>query len=828
MALWYNSKKQEYASDGKNGWFKKYCDKLVSELRKICEAHFAGLSNRHKSADVDYDAAGGATVKDKLDALDGKDGELAQKLESEKEERRTADVGLGTRIDIETNNRKTADEALGKRIDGEISDRKNADTVIDQKITKEIQDRSSMGVTLQSMIGDETSARQTADAGLEQKINTEASTRGQADTALGKRIDDEISARQSADSDLNKNITASYTALQNNLNSEASARQEADDKLKAALDAHTIGMDNKHNAESIDYDDPSGDGINVGVALDTLYGKVENKANQGWITQDGDVWKSIDGVTENGIYSIDYYSGHWTDIPLPNITNNNQSKQNYEPSGLFVFRKAVSGNAEQVFQVIFGIEDEGHGCLIYRKKDNAEAGSWSQWQYADNDVRAVLLEKADFKNSSNGFNAGDQSASTDGGAAAGRLAKTASGGALGSQTESESGFAGGYHAKATGGGAIGHSAETSNGGAVGHNSYAQYGGAVGRGAKGGDGLSAGKDAAVKNIGTSDAPKYIDAIQLGTGTNNNPKTLQVYDYQVTEQGGDGTLHLKDVGNLKDLKTYDKSSIVAAVNESRAIISNVVITDGNELDNLTVTKVYTGTFNITAGEPIPGIGRRDSTDFILKSYGLTNFDLEDYVYQELYFVDDGRSYRIEHYKRFYNYLTETWSDWEKVNDTSGAMATLKRQISSGSSAEAPLNDFVDPASGDWAVTFKIPDITITDDIFGIISLPEQSELMFDGYVSGSFERKYFYAKYNIHNEPGNKISLSFDSVEQVEKTSGAPLSYIEITDGNTVDSVYIYLGYATFVSDMLPDGGGKSYSGSFWWNEETAIPLLYRCI
>ena len=142
MALWYNSKKQEYASDGKNGWFKKYCDKLVSELRKICEAHFAGLSNRHKSADVDYDAAGGATVKDKLDALDGKDGELAQKLESEKEERRTADVGLGTRIDIETNNRKTADEALGKRIDGEISDRKNADTVIDQKITKEIQDRS--------------------------------------------------------------------------------------------------------------------------------------------------------------------------------------------------------------------------------------------------------------------------------------------------------------------------------------------------------------------------------------------------------------------------------------------------------------------------------------------------------------------------------------------------------------------------------------------------------------------------------------------------------------------------------------------------------------
>ncbi len=69
------------------------------------------------------------------------------------------------------------------------------------------------------------------------------------------------------------------------------------------------------------------------------------------------------------------------------------------------------------------------------------------------------------------------------------------------------------------------------------------------------------NAAVKNNGTDSSPSYIDAIQLGTGTNNTPKTLQVYDKCIVNANGS----LTDVGMLSDLITSDKTSIVQAVNE-----------------------------------------------------------------------------------------------------------------------------------------------------------------------------------------------------------------------------------------------------------------------
>ena len=47
MALWYDSKNNEYASDGKKGWIKSYCDKALSEFNNLMSAHFKGQSNRH-------------------------------------------------------------------------------------------------------------------------------------------------------------------------------------------------------------------------------------------------------------------------------------------------------------------------------------------------------------------------------------------------------------------------------------------------------------------------------------------------------------------------------------------------------------------------------------------------------------------------------------------------------------------------------------------------------------------------------------------------------------------------------------------------------------
>lgn len=96
-----------------------------------------------------------------------------------------------------------------------------------------------------------------------------------------------------------------------------------------------------------------------------------------------------------------------------------------------------------------------------------------------------------------------------------------------------SGFSAGNGATATSGGAIGYSATTTSGGAVGELAKASGGGAVGKGATAGDGFSGGNYAEVGAIGG----KYIDAIQLGEGTNNTPKTLQVYDHKVYDSTKD---------------------------------------------------------------------------------------------------------------------------------------------------------------------------------------------------------------------------------------------------------------------------------------------------
>ena len=98
----------------------------------------------------------------------------------------------------------------------------------------------------------------------------------------------------------------------------------------------------------------------------------------------------------------------------------------------------------------------------------------------------------------------------------------------------DGGCAMGEEATATYGGAVGYHATASTGAAVGSWSDAAQGAAVGYYAKTSSGAAVGYNA--KTVKTDGTP--IDAIQLGTGTNNTPKTLQVYDYQLMK--ADGTI------------------------------------------------------------------------------------------------------------------------------------------------------------------------------------------------------------------------------------------------------------------------------------------------
>lgn len=91
--------------------------------------------------------------------------------------------------------------------------------------------------------------------------------------------------------------------------------------------------------------------------------------------------------------------------------------------------------------------------------------------------------------------------------------------------------------------------------------------AAGENAIAGEGVALGKDAKASIVygyispGQNTATEQpLDAIQLGTGRNISSRTMQVYNKRIVESNGS----LTDVGNLSELETEEKSSVVKAIN------------------------------------------------------------------------------------------------------------------------------------------------------------------------------------------------------------------------------------------------------------------------
>ncbi len=150
---------------------------------------------------------------------------------------------------------------------------------------------------------------------------------------------------------------------------------------------------------------------------------------------------------------------------------------------------------------------------------------------------------------------------------------------------------------AEGGFSGGRGAEAYRGGAVGRDAMAKGGGAVGDGAKTTDGFAGGKNAetAFFDYETGDS-HYIDAVQLGTGLNINPKTLQIYDHQLLDADG----HIPD-DRMPQLDTkVDKE-------EGKGLSTN---------DYTTAEKKKVGsieTYDITIGTTLSG-HTADTVDFL----------------------------------------------------------------------------------------------------------------------------------------------------------------------------------------------------------------------
>ena len=207
-------------------------------------------------------------------------------------------------------------------------------------------------------------------------------------------------------------------------------------------------------------------------------------------------------------------SGTQTQVTNINL-NNNLLKLSTDNGATFIDVATQQGNSNK--SEIDGLLSQTSTMLSDIENLASQTSTMlSDMENLANNIQNLANNNINIKNANSGFSAGNKATTTGGGGAVGNSANAEYGGAIGFIATAKNGGAIGWHAKATGGGAVGELAKANNGGAV------------GEGAVAGDGFSGGHNA---QAGKDSNGNYIDAIQLGEGTNNTPKTLQVYNYKV---------------------------------------------------------------------------------------------------------------------------------------------------------------------------------------------------------------------------------------------------------------------------------------------------------
>lgn len=207
-----------------------------------------------------------------------------------------------------------------------------------------------------------------------------------------------------------------------------------------------------------------------------------------------------------------------------------------------------------------------------------------------------LLTHKDLKNSTGGFEAGINAQATNrGGAvgcntyattggAVGYGATTDGGGAVGPSARSNWGFAGGSQAWTEAGGSIGGSTYSYYGGAVGLAAKASNGGAIGQGSQTQNGFAGGYNAKTAIMNEDGTVKTaIDAIQIGTGTNSDERTLQIYDYKLLD--ANGKIPIDRLDSMVVTDTYignaTENALSQVINLGRKPKVVVVTTSGGNL-------------------------------------------------------------------------------------------------------------------------------------------------------------------------------------------------------------------------------------------------------
>ena len=233
-------------------------------------------------------------------------------------------------------------------------------------------------------------------------------------------------------------------------------------------------------------------------------------------------------------------------------------------------------------------------------------------------VMAALDEKADKETEYGGFEGGQYAAVGGEGGAIGQGSSAIQGGAAGVSTWTEYGGSVGSMARSKDGAAVGRDSQTSDGAAVGSKTFSVSGGAVGCGARTSDGFAGGYNARTVS---DESTIEIDAIQLGTGTNSKPKTMQVYDY--TMMDADGTVPEERLADLSLAKTDENNNFTTSQTITGTLTVNGDIVQNGASYESHAEQLYTKNDLIkTRDGAVGGLGDGEYTGIEAEKYDGTN--------------------------------------------------------------------------------------------------------------------------------------------------------------------------------------------------------------
>ena len=154
-------------------------------------SEFGGIAiGKNTSTDENHDINIGNLLlhNNETNIWEGKITEAEKALKNDNGTNLTELDNLIDNLDTEIQNRISADNALQSNINKEISDRISADETLQNNIDSESQARTNADDELSSNLDTEIQNRISADNALQSNINSEAQTRSSADDALSQRV----------------------------------------------------------------------------------------------------------------------------------------------------------------------------------------------------------------------------------------------------------------------------------------------------------------------------------------------------------------------------------------------------------------------------------------------------------------------------------------------------------------------------------------------------------------------------------------------------------------------------------------------------------------